>query len=158
MSVTLVGDGTEAAAGNLREANFNVRAEQASTAAEVASVMRRHRFLVLPSVQEGFGIVAAEALHLGLPVIATRCGGVEGFLSQSGAAFMCDSQAADLSAVIEEALNLPEAEERTLRARATAFARSALSGAAFSDLVSKVTDELFTPGAQAPAREPIYVR
>lgn len=39
--------------------------------------MRASDVFVLPSLNEGFGIVAAEALACGVPVVATRCGGPE---------------------------------------------------------------------------------
>lgn len=48
---------------------------------EVAEFMRKADLLVLPSLVETFGVVAAEALAVGIPVLATRCGGPEEFVT-----------------------------------------------------------------------------
>lgn len=44
---------------------------------KLAQWMQASDLLVLPSIHEGFGIVAAEALACGIPVIATKPGGPE---------------------------------------------------------------------------------
>ncbi len=51
---------------------------------DVAPHIRESRLLVLPSVQEGFGIAAAEALACGVPVVTTPCGGPEEAVRDSG--------------------------------------------------------------------------
>ena len=56
----------------------------------LATAFLEHDLLVVASRQEGFGIVIAEALHAGLPVISTRCGGPEHVLSESGAGLLVD--------------------------------------------------------------------
>jgi glycosyltransferase involved in cell wall biosynthesis len=48
---------------------------------EVAEFMRHADIFVLPSLFETFAVVAAEALATGLPVLATRCGGPEEFIT-----------------------------------------------------------------------------
>jgi glycosyltransferase involved in cell wall biosynthesis len=47
---------------------------------EVAEYMQNSHILVLPSRWEGMANVALEALALGRPVIASRCGGIDRFI------------------------------------------------------------------------------
>jgi glycosyltransferase involved in cell wall biosynthesis len=48
---------------------------------DVATVISAADCFVLPSHVETFGVVAGEALSCGVPVIATRCGGPEDFIT-----------------------------------------------------------------------------
>jgi glycosyltransferase involved in cell wall biosynthesis len=54
----------------------NARATGWLTAAELTSYYESADVLVAPSRWEGFGLIAAEAMRAGLPVIATRVGGL----------------------------------------------------------------------------------
>jgi glycosyltransferase involved in cell wall biosynthesis len=47
--------------------------------------LRTASLFILPSHQEGFGIVAAEALACGVPVLSTRSHGPEELIERSGA-------------------------------------------------------------------------
>jgi glycosyltransferase involved in cell wall biosynthesis len=51
----------------------------------IAEPLRECSLLLLPSRQEGFGLVAAEALAAGVPVVSTPSGGPEELLARSGA-------------------------------------------------------------------------
>jgi hypothetical protein len=57
-----------------------VALEPSADRAGVAAAMRRADLFVHPSRAETFGMVAAEALASGLPVVGTRSGGIEGIL------------------------------------------------------------------------------
>jgi len=55
---------------------------------QLAALYLAHDALVLSSRQEGFGIVVAEAMHAGLPVVTTASGGPEDIVRQSKAGFI----------------------------------------------------------------------
>jgi glycosyltransferase involved in cell wall biosynthesis len=50
----------------------------------VAEQLRRASLFVLPSLQEGFGLVVAEALASGVPALVTPSGGPEELIRESG--------------------------------------------------------------------------
>ena len=45
--------------------------------------MSKNSILVIPSLWEGFGLVAVEALSLGVPVVATAVGGLSDIIDDS---------------------------------------------------------------------------
>jgi glycosyltransferase involved in cell wall biosynthesis len=58
--------------------------EAAGQVEDVAVALRDATLLVLPSLQEGFGIVVAEALAAGVPAVTTPSGGPEELVRASG--------------------------------------------------------------------------
>jgi glycosyltransferase involved in cell wall biosynthesis len=83
----------------------------------VAEELRRASLFVLPSHQEGFGIVAAEALASGVPVLATPSGGPEELLAASGggrvlAGFDPAELAGAAASLLEDADTLSEMRRR----------------------------------------------
>jgi glycosyltransferase involved in cell wall biosynthesis len=52
--------------------------------------LRTASLCVVPARQEGFGLVVAEALAAGVPVVATRSGGPEELIERSGGGVLLD--------------------------------------------------------------------
>ncbi len=67
--------------------------------------VRAAKLLVVPSHQEGFGLLAAEALACGVPVLTTPCGGPEDLVRESQAGRVLEGFDADeLAAAAQELL------------------------------------------------------
>lgn len=63
--------------------------------ASIVHALRDASLLLLPSRQEGFGIVAAEALAAGVPVVATASGGPEALIRESGGGIVIEGWSAE---------------------------------------------------------------
>lgn len=107
----------------------------------LASLYLEHDMLVLPSRQEGFGIVVAEALHAGVPVVATRCGGPEYLVAESGAGMLVAHSAEALATAIN-ALIRDEATRRRYGAAGRRYAHEKLSLSVFNTRVKRITMEM----------------
>jgi len=78
--------------------------------ADVAAELRRAAVFALPSRQEGFGIVAAEALAAGVPVVSTPCGGPEELITRSGGGVVTETfDPEEFATTIERLVRDPDA-------------------------------------------------
>ena len=86
-SLTIMGDGPEMPA--IRSLAMQLGVDGTITfkgtyiRSEFATELSRSDIFVLPSRSETFGLVYAEALAAGVPVVATACGGPEDFVDDS---------------------------------------------------------------------------
>jgi glycosyltransferase involved in cell wall biosynthesis len=83
----------------------------------VAAALRDAAVLVLPSLQEGFGIVVAEAFACGVPAVVTPSGGPEELVRASGggvvlSGFSVEELAATLAELLDDRDRLLELRRR----------------------------------------------
>jgi glycosyltransferase involved in cell wall biosynthesis len=88
--LTIVGDGPERAALKAQAIalGLNVTFTGFVPPEQVAGYLRDKRVFVLPSLDEGLGLVVAEALTQGVPVVATRSGGIPDLLADPDAGIL----------------------------------------------------------------------
>lgn len=105
------------------------------TADELRALYQGAACFALSSNEEGFGVVLVEAMACAIPVVATRCGGPEGIITEGKDGFLVPTGDADaLAARLTELLRNPEMRAAMGRqARQTAVERFSeeASGKAF---------------------------
>ena len=74
-------------------------------ASKVDEILSRSSVLVLPSREEGFGLVLLEAMSLGLPVIATKVGGIPEIVNGKNGILIEAEDVEQLKRAIEKILN-----------------------------------------------------
>lgn len=109
---------------------------------ELVRAYADHDILVLPSRQEGFGIIVAEAMYLGLPVVSTRCGGPEAVIKSSGAGVLVDHDPEAIARVVGNLATDVQVLARMSDA-GRHYARSELSMEKFRSRVTAATEELY---------------
>lgn len=135
--LTVIGDGPERSALAERVERLglekHVRFLGVRTGAEVATFYRRASVLVVPSTtgargeQEGFGLVAVEGMAGGVPVVATRSGGLTDIVRDGETGWLVTAGASEeLARTLLDVLAHPdEARRRAGEARRDVVARFA---------------------------------
>jgi glycosyltransferase involved in cell wall biosynthesis len=86
--------------------------------AALADLMGRTRALVLPSISEGLGRVALEAMLTGTPVVGTRVGGIPDMVRHGDTGILVDAgDPAGLAAALVGIFTLPDIDAMGSRAR-----------------------------------------
>jgi glycosyltransferase-like protein len=91
---------------------------------EVPPLFRLANVLVFPSLHEGFGLAALEALASGLPVVSSRRAPLTEFLDDSCAFLVDPLSDEDIARGIHQALSCSPDRRRAGRARAEAYSWS----------------------------------
>ena len=90
LDLTIVGDGPERIAlkAQAMALGLNVTFTGFIAPELVAGHLRDKRVFILPAIDEGLGLVVAEALTQGVPVVATRSGGIPDLLNDPDAGIL----------------------------------------------------------------------
>jgi teichuronic acid biosynthesis glycosyltransferase TuaC len=118
--------------------------------AGVADAMARADLFVHPSRHETFGVVAAEALASGLPVVATRSGGVEDIVDDGTAATGALVNVDDAPAMADAILVTLERRDRIDPEAMRADATERFGGDAVAHRLVEIYREAATIAANSP--------
>jgi glycosyltransferase involved in cell wall biosynthesis len=111
------------------------------TTDELAYAYASHDVLAVPSRQEGFGIAVAEALHAGLPVVSTTCGGPEQMIRESGGGTLVQHDSGALGSAVSTLLEASDTRA-SMGAKGRHYAQRVLGLDGFAARVAEITEAL----------------
>lgn len=109
---------------------------------EIVEALRTSTLFVLPSLQEGFGIVVAEAMAAGLPSIVTPSGGPEELVRESAGGVVLEGFGADELARTVVGLLRDVPRLREMRARGRAYVEREHAPDVFRGRLAAIYEEL----------------
>ncbi len=124
-----------------RELGLGERIEFVGTSDDIQAEYQQADIFVLPSRFEGYGMVFAEALAAGLPIVAARAGAVPEVVPESAGLLVAVDDSAALAAAMRQLLS-QEALRRDLQTGARLAAASLPSWADSAAIVARKLEEL----------------
>jgi len=120
--LVIVGEGPLAAGLESRAASLRLTVRFTGQRADVPALLAAADVFVLPSVWEGQPLILQEALRAGVPIVATRVGGIPELAGEDAAILVPPGDAQDLADAVRAVLGDPALAAR-LRKAAAARAR-----------------------------------
>lgn len=134
--LVIVGDGPERASLERLCRELGVAAEFTGYVEDTRNVLRKSSVLVLPSREEGFGLVLLEAMALGIPVVATRVGGIQEIIADGENGLLVEREDPEaLAEAISRVL-----EDPGLRSRLVSKGFETLAGFSWEKMAGEVDD------------------
>lgn len=137
--LTIVGNGTQRKALEQQILDYGLvdRVTLVGMLANPYPLMRMADALICPSRSESFGFVGLEAMLLGTPVIATRCGGYEEIMTSPELGLLCENTTEGIKQALNDWLSGRHiVNTEAARQRAEYFCTSASIGR-FSQLLEE---------------------
>lgn len=102
MKLRLVGDGElrDKVINKIRELKIEDRVELYGTTGNVFPLMNEADIFVLPSIYEGMPMTLIEAMGTGLPIVASRVGGIPDMIKDEAEGLLCDPTADSIAKTI----------------------------------------------------------
>jgi glycosyltransferase involved in cell wall biosynthesis len=120
--VVIAGEGPLAAELRDQAASFRVAAEFPGWSDDVPGLLAAATVFVLPSLWEGQPLILQEALRAGVPIVASRVGGIAELTGEDGALLVPPGDAGRLADAVRAVLEDPA---HAARLRAAALRRAA---------------------------------
>ena len=114
--LVIVGDGPLDATLKAQAASLGIPAEFTGRRSDVPALLAAADVFVLPSIWEGQALILQEALHIGVPIVATRTGGNPALTGEDAALLVPPGDAAQLARAVRAVLADPALAGRLRKA------------------------------------------